>query len=130
MANAIDIGDFAKTLAAELNKYTEDIAEGVKQATDETAQELLKNTKADAPVRKRRYQKAISIKTVFENDLEKRVRWYVKAPHYRLSHLLEKGHATRNGGRAAAYPHIAKNEETAKTKFVERVERVVKNGGK
>ena len=127
---AISVDKLAAELANTLSAYTGEIAEEVKEAVDTTAQELLDNIRADAPKRTGKYRKAMAVKTVSENTYERKKLWYVKSPHYRLQHLLERGHPLRNGGRSRAYPHIAKNEEKARVAFEERVERIVKNGGK
>lgn len=127
---AISVDKLAAELANTLSAYTGEIAEEVKEAVDTTAQELLDNIRADAPKRTGKYRKAMVVKTVSENTYERKKLWYVKSPHYRLQHLLERGHTLRNGGRSRAYPHIAKNEEKARVAFEERVERIVKNGGK
>lgn len=127
---AISVDKLAAELANTLSAYTGEIAEEVKEAVDTTAQELLDNIRADAPKRTGKYKKAMAVKTVSENTYERKKLWYVKSPHYRLQHLLERGHTLRNGGRSRAYPHIAKNEEKARVAFEERVERIVKNGGK
>lgn len=130
MANKIDIGGLAATLAKELSEYTLEIAAGVKEAVTITGKELLKNTRKDAPSKTGGYKEDMAIKKIYDSNYGRRVRWYVKYPHYRLSHLLEKGHALKNGGRVRAYPHIDKNEEIAKKAFEERVKEVIKNGGK
>ena len=127
---AISVDKLAAELANALSAYTGEIAEEVKEAVDTTAQELLDNIRADAPKRTGKYRKAMAVKTVSENTYERKKLWYVKSPYYRLQHLLERGHALRNGGRSRAYPHIAKNEEKARVALEERVERIVKNGGK
>ena len=41
--------------------------------------------------------------------------------HYRLTHLLEKGHALRDCGRSRAFEHIAPAEEQAEKVFLEKV---------
>ena len=51
--------------------------------------------------------------------------------HYRLTHLLEKGHVIRNGtgrsfGKTAAYPHIAPVNDWVNKEVIERVERKLK----
>lgn len=130
MANAINIGDLAAEIANTLSGYTENVAEGVKVAVDETMKELVADTKKDAPERSGRYKKAIASKVRFEDNYEKRVTWYVKKPFYALSHLLEKGHAKRGGGRVKAYPHIENNREKAEARFTERVKEVIRNAGK
>lgn len=130
MANAINIGDLADEIANTLSGYTENVAEGVKVAVDETMKELVADTEKDAPERSGRYKKAIASKVRFEDNYEKRVTWYVKKPFYALSHLLEKGHAKRGGGRVKAYPHIENNREKAEARFTERVKEVIRNAGK
>lgn len=130
MANPIKIDDLAKAISDTLSDYTEEVAEGVKGAVDETVEELVESTKRDAPKRSGRYKKAIASKVRYEDNFEKRATWYVKKPYHAITHLLEKGHAKRNGGRVKAFPHIAKNEEKAKVAFEERVKEVIRNAGK
>lgn len=130
MIMGISIEQLSDTIVQGLATYTQEIAEEVKEAVDETAKELLGNIKAAAPKRTGQYRKNMKLKTAHESSYEKRVVWYVKGPYYRLTHLLERGHAKRNGGRTKAYPHIAPNEEKAKEAFESRVEEIIKNASK
>ena len=57
----------------------------------------------------------LKVKTIVHNE-----------DHYRLTHLLEKGHVSRNGtgrtfGRVPAYPHIAPVNEWANNELPRRV---------
>lgn len=41
--------------------------------------------------------------------------------HYRLTHLLENGHALKNGGRTRAFPHIAPVDEECEKLMMEAI---------
>lgn len=48
---------------------------------------------------------------------------YNDDPTYRVTHLLEKGHAKVNGGRVEAIEHIRPVADAVETEFVEEVKR-------
>lgn len=48
--------------------------------------------------------------------------------YYRLSHLLEKGHVSRNGGRVRPYEHIRQTEEFLETLVVSNVNKKISGG--
>lgn len=51
--------------------------------------------------------------------------WYVKPPHFRLTHLLEKGHAKRGGGRTRAFPHIKYGADLAEQNYLEDIAKAI-----
>ena len=70
------------------------------------------------------YVKAMAVKKTDESTSGVEYTWFVKPPHYRLTHLLEKGHALRNGGRTKAFPHIKFGEEVGVTYFIAEIRRI------
>ena len=46
--------------------------------------------------------------------------------YYRLTHLLEKGHAKTNGGRTRAFPHIGPTQDKIDRLIVEEVEKAIR----
>lgn len=46
--------------------------------------------------------------------------------HYRLTHLLEFGHANRDGSRTRAIPHIRPTEDKYREKFRQELEEKIR----
>jgi hypothetical protein len=127
----ITIDQLGEAITAQLNTFETSVREGVKKAVDKTMTEMVKETQANAQERPGggRYKKSIGA-VVGENTLMRYSKvWRVKAPHYRLAHLLDKGHATRNGGRYSGNAHVANAERHAVEAFQRRLEEVIRDAG-
>jgi len=130
-SSKVDIDSFDVMLKKTLDLYHENIINGIKKQTEKSAKELRDETKKQKFHRDTgEYRRAISVKKTYENSRSCIWTWYVKPPHHRLSHLLEKGHARRNGGRKTkAYHFISRATTKIGDEYVRLVTEVIKNGG-
>lgn len=130
MAN-ISIDQLTEAIDETLTIYSNEITAGVKKVAQKKVKELVKRTKATAPVgkRKKHYKSNIASKKLSETSRSISYLWYVKGNDYRLSHLLENGHATRNGGRVEGTHFIKKATDPILEEYEREVKEVIENGG-
>lgn len=129
MAKAIKPEQLETAINEELTIYSKDVIEAVKRITKKKMKELVKQTRATAPVgrRSKHYRDNISSKTTKETDRKIVQTWYVKGSDYRLSHLLNNGHALRNGGRYPGTKFITKAYEPIEKAYEREVEEAIEN---
>lgn len=121
------IESLADDIANLLQDYSDGVTKGVKKAVDKTGKEVNEEIKRHITFNQPTgdYVKSFALKTTYEDTYSKKKKWYVKAPHYRLTHLLEKGHITKNGRKVRAYPHIEYGEKLAEKNLVEHVKEAI-----
>jgi hypothetical protein len=116
------MNDFTQELMQQLQRYGKLLDEQVQEEAKKASQELVAELKQSSPKRKGKggkYAKGWRLK--------KQGNSYIvhNATDYQLTHLLEKGHALRNGGRTRAFPHIRPAENKAVQSFLAALERVI-----
>ena len=125
MAN-VNIDQLAAEIAKGLAEYSQDVVEKVNISSERVGKSAVKRLKETSPKRYGKYAKSWTMtteKAIGQPDL--RI-IHAKAPHYRLTHLLEHGHAKRGGGRVEGKPHIRPAEEMVIQEFVAEVEEAIK----
>ena len=113
-----------------LSEYGDKASEALVQAVEETTTEAVQKVKTDSPVhrgpypasrgrtpgtykkswRKKTEKGRLSVSSIIYSNKE-----------YRLTHLLENGHAKRGGGRTAPIPHIRPVEEWANDEVLRKI---------
>ena len=134
--NAISIDSLISAISDELTQYRNEVVEqAVVKETKQAMKDLVEKTKATAPVgnRKKHYKENVSSKVLQEKPsatgLAYSELWYVKGSDYRLSHLLNNGHALRDGGRYDGTQFIAKATEQVEKTYLEKLQNAIENGG-
>lgn len=103
-----------------LDDFKLEVTKIVNEEVEIISKNLLRSLENDSPKKTGKYSKSWkSDKTINETN-KKVITVYNKKGQ--LTHLLERGHLTKDGkSRTKAYPHIAKNEEEAKKIFIEHI---------
>ncbi len=116
----VQIDDLSDAIMEQLETYEEEITELMKKSVDKAAKDCMQTIKGHISFKQRTgdYVKNFRLKTSYEDDYTKRRTWYVGGGEYRLTHLLEYGHAKVNGGRTKAFPHIKYGEEVAQNNLM------------
>ena len=124
-ADRCSIDQMAHVIMEGLQEYADLAAEDMKAAVKKAGNSAKKDIEANAPEKTGDYKKSWAVKTVRENANAMEVVVYSRN-RYQLAHLLEFGHALRQGGRTRAFPHIAPAEERAAEMLVREVEAALK----
>ena len=133
MSKTIKPDDLSKEILRTLTEYKEDIEEDVVETVESITKQARDELKQTSPrgkgSRKNPYYKGWAIKlSKKRTGVYHKVIW--NRTNYQLTHLLEFGHATRNGGRTRAIPHIRPVEQKYNVEFVDKLESKIRRSSK
>ncbi len=130
------IRGFSKTVVDSLQFWTADIQNGVCDIIDEKSEKLRALIQENAPVRtkakckkrrKGKYKKSWKVKINSDKFSYYEAVVHASGNEYRLTHLLEKPHASRNGGRVEPQVHIAPARDQIEKEYIRDVENLIKS---
>ena len=114
MAKTVEMNEMGKELYNILMSYNAEATEATKRAVTEVANGVMTEVKRHITWNDKVYSKSFELKTIYDNDRGKYVIWHVADPHWRLTHLLELGHYTRDGQNyTRKFPHVQYGQEYA-----------------
>ena len=123
----VSVDGLADAVMQELEEYNKLSAETVKKAVDKAGKTVRDQIKGSAPVRTGKYARSWTSRKTKETATALQVTVYSPS-RYMLAHLLEHGHAKRNGGRVRAIPHIAPAEVAGEEQLTQEIMRGLQNG--
>lgn len=129
MAKAVSIDQLGAAISEELTLYHKGVTEKVNDAGRKAAKDLVKKTRATAPVGARgSFKKNITYTETTERGGMKLYTWGVKPPDHRLTHLLVHGHVTKDGGRARGNSFLQNALDEVLPEYEEAIKEAIENG--
>lgn len=117
----IEPADFAKEVNKILNDYGDQARDALDEAIPTVAKKASKDLQGAGSFNGTAYRKGWKAKTEKQRLGTNAIVY--NASHYHLTHLLEFGHAKQNGGRTAAFQHIAPVNDQIETEVLEEFEK-------
>lgn len=109
-SNRVALEDLGDAIAETLTVYGKETQDKVNKAGRKAIKEVVRKTKDTAPFNARAYHEhyadMITSKTEKTRTGDEKHIWYARSPGHRLTHLLVRGHETRDGGRTRADPFL------------------------
>ena len=125
MAKKISVDQLSSEIMSALDEYKKVTDEVVKTAVNSVSKETKAMAQAGSPVKSGGYQKGWAVKKTSEKTGQVSITVYNRTKPG-LTHLLEKGHAKRGGGRVAGRPHIAPAEQAGIEQLQSLIEKALK----
>lgn len=113
----MDISQLAAEINRQLELYANQTDETVQAIAEKVANDGAELLKVESPKNTGDYAKSWRVKKVNKKFVVH------NKDHYRLTHLLEKSYALRNGGRSTAQPHIKPTEQKVIVDFESELRR-------
>jgi hypothetical protein len=129
MAKTVKPDELAAVITQNLELYRKDVQQRVDDAGRRAMKRIVQITRDTAPIGSRKggnFVTSIASKEI-KTPRGNQFMWYVKAPNYRLTHLLVHGHDKVNGGRVKGNPFLHNALERVLPEYEQEVKEAVKN---
>ena len=120
----ISLADFGGCLEDILSEYDDDVRLATREVVEKVADLAKKEIQAGAPVRTGKYKAGWDVRKERPSNPYRTWAYIHNRTRYQLTHLLEKGHVTRNGKRTKPIVHIATAAEHADKMLREAFDRI------
>lgn len=130
MSKKVNVDGLAKAIEDVLVDFIDVTDEACEKGVSETAKTAVKELRSAHPSGSgkygswdKKYNKGWKVMQTKTDKRYHRKATIHNATDYQLTHLLEKGHALRQGGRTRAFPHIAPVADKCETELVKNIKK-------
>lgn len=109
--------NFRIVVGSVLDEYSSDVSKAVYVCADEVTSEAVDKLKTAGSFNGKKFRRAWTRKLLQRNSGAIEATVHLKSPMYRIGHLLEFDHASRNGGRVGGFHFIEPIANEANEEF-------------